>query len=656
MTRRRHAPEDDLQADPPLQAIPLTTRGHAHTPDNLHGLGALAGNRAISTLLGGRAAGPVLQRAGEVDSIANEGAMELSKTNWPTKVELQIGNDRDMSIAESLLRQLREDQPKIVKGVAAASIHQDFSVSNLGNRLVGRDNPLAMAIPMEAVGINASLITDLELYLAHAGPQNTALSNFKGHYSSLMFQEARLEAVAQQFAGTSLKDVTDEAGTAGVVENAVGASGNATEDLRQTYEQLQSDPRVADAQRALQAATGKYEALAPALAGASASRTKTATTRNTAAVTTRNTKTAVEAMQAKAKFEAAKKKLDEVDKAAEALAGIGGAGSEAAVKALGGPEAAAGVIGGLTELGLGKGGDPLKDLSSDQLKLLGVGAKGVKAAITGAGKGGPHGAVVEVVKTLVVEPAKEAGKDILAKMNAAYGYVDEATQAEQDAKAQGAVQEAGTLDAYKAALNTERNATTAYVDANNNYCEQLLSVAGTKAAATEAFTMLSDAIMAAAAARGKGGQGKALTEMLSFLREVEAFVVQANLVIETGERELTEHPEQAAASGEEDPSGMTAERKALQKWDGRYHYVVHEFQATNYKGERQTHYGAQQVWFSIRSFDMGMTEAEASGIGSVDRGPNSVRSVVPDILTKVRVQRARAESLRAQIMTRVFGG
>ena len=652
-TRVERAASPGLDVGP----APPTIRGldPSLTPRHILSLQSMAGNAAVSRLVAGRASAPDLhvQREpflqaikwgpegrsdsnpattgpveNEVEAAASEGAEELRKGQAAApSLVLRMGNDRDISIAEGFLQALERNQPLIEAGAGGGAARQGGG-RIAGEVVHGEEHKTTTQVPPEAIGTNRAVMTDLELYLAQGRRLSTGTSQFKEHYRVLLTDYGRLEGIAKNYAGMSLQEVNNDAGADALVENAAGAGGQSTEDLSATFnEMLKNDPGVSGAQATLLQSTQRFEEMPAKLSTAMTAANSTVALFDTATVSLSVASGGLDSLVLKEAFAAAKKKLDDAKKLSGKVKSILVKGGEEGAKE--GFKAAA------VALAAGEG-----------LSALGAAAaKGGPAAAAAIGK--------EAADKFVIEPLKEAVNSALADADAAVGVIDPAVAASLKLEAEQQKQDAATRESYKTAKATLGQASKKMRTDVEAYAKVAIEFEQRRLKVGVAFDALGAAIQTAAKTRGKAGQGKALSEMLSFLKAAEEFVVQANAVSDIGQKELTSAP--PPPGSDEGPSGPQAAAEAMKKWDGKTVWWANPWDLKTADGTVVTQYSAQEGTISVSSVDMDKSDEERKGLGSAEGGEMSANAAIPEAILGVDKMKAKVLAIRTAIATKVFG-
>lgn len=607
---------------------------------------------AARTMLGtsGHRRLPV-QRDSAEDAAAEGEAQVVAEQKQARSVVLKVSNDQDIAAAEMFLKQLNDDQSKLEMGAMQPALVQDLSVATFANRILGRENKSAKAVPASAVSDNMALMSDLRQYLVHARHQRTGASQFKQHYAVLLRNFGRIEGIASKFAGTSLHEMGKE-GAAGLVQNAAGASGMDTEQLSSAFnEMLANDPDVRGAREKLGSVTAEFERMPADLTSKMQENTNAIATFDMATATASSAQTAFNADEA---VKALGKAKESVTNATADVGKIRGVVS-AAAPAVGKTDPSVDLI-----LAGGAGdavGQMLKGATDGQRTVGGILAKGVKAGIGGAA-GGPAGITTAVVDELGLKPAREAAGDVLRNANAAAGYIDEATSIEWRTEVAGKTRDQAIINTWKEAAKTLKGTAKAVETTTNAYLVAAVAFESKRSECRNAFTNLSTAIQKAAGRRGKEREGKALGEMVTFLKESEEFVVQAAVVLDIAEKEMSDQP---AAAGSDDPNsvyGPKATREALQKWDGRRAWQAYEYER-KFEGQLAKGFGAQEIKINVNTAT-NKTDEERRGHGTADgsAGANdmAVNAAIPTAVKNVQELREKVLAVRAQISSQVFGG
>ncbi len=628
-TERVASPEADIGiAVPTLHGLKA-----ALPPGLMLSLQRTAGNAAVSRLVSGAPGSrvPRVQRADDVEAAAAAGAADLWKGQAAApSLVLRVGNDRDMSIAESFLRVLKENQPKIEAGARMASPTQDSS-RVLPEIVHGEEHKLQTQVPPEAIATNSAVMTDLELYLVQGKRLSTGTSQFQDHYRVLLTEYGRLEGIATNYAGVNLNEVSDVAGVESMVDNAVGAGGHSPEELSATFnEMLKSDPNVSRAQDRLQTETQRFEEVPARLSTDMTAANGAVATFDNALVALDVATAGVTSLRLRQGFAAEKKKLEDAKKLSGKVTSILLEGAKEGAK-----EAAVAM----------------------------AGTEGRSAQGAPAPAGGPAGALAigqAAADKFVLDPLKDAVRSALANADAAVGEVDGAERMAMAEEAEKVKQDASTLDSFKAAKATLASAKKGMQTDVERYVRTAIEFDQRRLATRTAFAALGTAIEQASKTRGKVGQGKALSEMLSFLKSAEEFVVQANAVTDIGQKELTSAPP-PGGSGEDESSGPAAAAEAMKKWDGKSVWMAHEYPFTLADGTVVTYYGAQEVRISVSSYNMDINDEtqkgrdERRGLGSAEGGSMSVSAAIPTAIENVERTRAKVLAIRTAIATKVFG-
>ena len=472
------------------------------TPRLMVSLQRTAGNAAVSRLVAGRSSAPILnlQRDNEAEEAASAGAAEVreGQAKAPSLV-LRVGNERDISVAEGFLEALKKNQPNLEAGAAGGSSSQDSSRIP-GEAWGGEEHTIQSQITPAKLGANLAVMTDLELYLAQAQRLSTGTSQFKDHYSVLLTDFGRLEGIAKNYAGMSLHEVTNVAAADTMVDFAVGSHGEATSDLSATFnEMLKNDPGVSRAQDRLLTETQRFEEMPSSLSTTMTAANSTIALFDTATVSLNVATGGVKSLQLKNGFAAAKKKLDDAKKLSGKVKGI-----------------------------LLDGG---KEGAKEGFKAAAVAlaaGEGLAALGTAAAKGGPAaGAAIakKAVDTFLIDPLMTAVNSALADADAAVGVIDPAVAEHLKQEAEQVKQDSATVESYKTAKATLAEASKKMRTDVETYARTAIEFERRRLATDQAFKGLGTAIEKAAKTRGKAGQGKALTEMLSFLKAAEEFIV-----------------------------------------------------------------------------------------------------------------------------------
>jgi hypothetical protein len=549
----------------------------------------------------------------EVGQAAKQGAAESQKQ--PESIVLRVNNERDIQIAESFLRVLQEDEPKIEAGAAKASRTQDSG--NIPSEVVhGKEHELKTQIPVEAIGTNTKLMNDLQLYLVQARRQSTGTSQFQEQYRLLLNEYGRLEGIAKNYAGTSLQDVHNDEDAASMVQNAVGAGGHSTAQLSATFKDiLAHDPGVQNATKELDEKTKEFEVMPEKLASDQSQSNLAVASFETAGVTLENAGAGVKALALKKGFADAKLKLDESRK----------------------------FTGKIKDILLEGGKEGIKEGAKAAAEKLAL-EEGLSALGAAAAEGGPAAGIAiakGAAEKFVLEPLKEAVTSALANADAAVGVVDKAKALAMQQEAEQAKQDAATMATYDDAKAQLENQKASIGKAVKTYVDTAIEFDKKRLETRAAFKALGDAIQKAAKARGKAGEGK----------ETEEFVVQANAVTDIGTKELSTAPPAPGAGNE---SSVRAAADAMEKWNGKTYWAAHTYPCKNADGSEDTCYGAQEVSIRVQSF-LATTEDEQKGLGSAKGGEMSTNAAIPEAVKNVEMMKTKVLAVRTQISTQVFG-
>ena len=562
----------------------------------------------------------------EAKASADEGEKEM-KAAAKGDLVLQVSNATDIKDAQAILAMLVGNQAKLEKGAAMISPHQRSPAEYMRDMMKGNDSKLLTQVPLEAIGQNLEIITDLETYLADARGQKIVTNEFQDQYKVLLGNYGRIEGIASKYAGTSLKNM--KAGdAAGVVNDAVGAGGHRPDELKSTFQDmLAKDPALAAARENVQSSTKVLEAMPAKMSSDLTTAVSGIHTLDTAVTTATMAQKAVHSLKMREAFSAAKSQAAEAKRltgaATELMMGGGKTAAETAAKAVVG-------AGALTA------------------------SKWAAIAGEGAASGGTAMAWAAADKILI-EPAKQMLSNALTNANAAVGVIDAGAQIDANIDAAAKEQDEATLQAFRAAKTNLPSAFDTATRTVGAWVKTAVEFEVRKMETKAAFTAFTTAIKAAAKKRGKSGEGKALAEMAGFLEEAENFVVQANTVIDIGKKGL----------GSEDKESLKIIEKArasLNKIKGRFAWIVHEYPFTKAGGERVTYYGAQQVYIKIIGPGIDASPAELAGKGradgfNTDPGANgqAANQAIPGVIPQVEGMRDKVLALRNEIMAQVFG-
>jgi uncharacterized protein DUF4157 len=592
-------------------------------------------DRAAEAMVAGEtfsvtAANPSVARdkdKGEVDAAADAGQLAMMKGDAQKDIVLQVSNATDVGDAQKALAMLEDNQQMLEKGAAMASTQQKGLTDWLHDKLHGESDKLQTQIPLQAISDNAALISDIQLYLVEGRGQSSGTSAFQDQYMALLAQYGRIESVVQKYAGMSLKTMAP--GDAhGAVENAAGAGGNTTEDLHNTFKQLEKDPGVAAAQALVMSSTQEFEKMPETMSTNMKTAISSMQAFNADLVTATVAQTGLSSLQARNAFQAAKGKAEDArrftDKAKDLLFSSAKDAAKTAAKAA---------------------------VDAGGLALSNVGAIAAKGLASGG-----EAAAMDLANTLVIEPAKDAMKHALTSANAAVGIIEKDAQIDLNIDAEKQKQDSATIETAKAAGAAVHKSAATNDTAMEAWVKSALQFELKKADVKKYFTALQTAIKQAAGAKGKSKQGKALSEMLAFTQEAEQFVVQASAVLDTGKRGL------GIGSKDEQDEIPARARAALAKIANRKAWMAHSYPFKNAHGEVETFYGAQQVNLKIIGPGLDAGAAELAGSGRADGFHNdpgentqSANQAIPAVIPKVEAMRSKVLAVRNAIMADVFG-
>ncbi len=558
----------------------------------------------------------------ETEADADAGEKQIMNGAAKTDLVMQVSNATDVADASRILHMLEDNQQLLEKGSAMIAPQQRSSGEIVQNIAQGKDNKPLTQIPLEAIGDNAALITDLQMYLVEAGGQTMMTSEFQDQYKVLLADYGRIQGVAKNYAGTDLSQMKPgDAG--GVVENAVGASGNTTDQLAATFNQIKSDGAVQAAEEGLKNSTQTLEKMPATMTDNSSTACSALQAFQSNVVTATVAEQGVNSLGLRNAFAAAKAKAEEAKRLSGAVKDLLVSGGKSA-----GETAAKAVVGAGT------------------LTLSRWGA----IAAEGGASGGSAVAMAAADK-LVIDPAKEMLSQALSNANAAVGIIDEKTQVDANLDAEQAKQDSATVQVFKTAKATLEHSSETAFSAASTWVKSAIEFEVQKTLVDKYFKALEDAIQKAATKSGKPSEGKALAEMMGFLKEAEQFVVQANVVIDTASK----------GAAEKSPVPQRAQA-ALDKIRNRYAWMAHSYPFTNAKGETMTYYGAEHVNLHIIGPGVAASPADLAGKSRADAfgldpsaNPNFANGAISDVVPRVTAMREKVLAVRTQIMSKVFG-
>jgi len=639
----RYAPVDPAGARLLAHEIAHTVQQRGVTAHNQHDLEVstpqdsmeIEADRVSDAMMAGVVtsvgAGPLmLARTLETDEAAAEGQQQMMTGPAKADIVLQVSNATDLSDATKALAMLEREQVKIEKGAAMISPHQRNQGDSLQNKAQGKENKPLTQIPLEAIGENAAVIADLNLYITEAGGQDMVTSQFQDQYRALQGNFGRLEGIAQSFGVTSFKEMKKEDAGA-MVSDAVASGGHTTEDLAATFDDLAKNvPAVAEARGQVELTTQALEKMPERVSSDMTTCVDALQAFRTNVLNATVAEKGVNSLKLRNAFAAAKAKSEEAKRLTGAAKDLVMTGGKEALSTV-----AKGVVG------------------AGAMSLSKWGA----LAASGAASGGTAVAAAAAEK-LVIAPAKEMIGQALTDANIAVGVIEPEAQVEADLDAEKAKQDSATIESFKLAKAALANSSAAAVGTVSTFVKTAVEFESAKIAVTQAFTRLSDAIKSALAAKGKGSEGKALAEMAGFLNEAEQFVVQANAVIDIATKGI------GVGAADANTTIPAKARAALRKIQNRYCWMTHEYPFTKASGETVTYYGAQRCYLKLVGPGLDATADDLAGKGRADGfndplvegNKQAVNEAIPGIVPSLVTMRDKVLAVRAEIAAQVFGG
>jgi Domain of unknown function (DUF4157) len=565
-------------------------------------------------------------RTSETDGAADEGEKAMANGDAKTDLTLQVSNAQDVQDAQRILGLLDRNQLMLEKGAAMVSPEQRRPGELVENMTHGKSNKLLTQIPLEAVGQNAAVISDLNLYIVQAGGQATSTNDFQDQYRMLVGNYGRLEGIAKTYTGTSLKTMQPK-DAAGVVSDAVSSGGHDPAELKSTFQTLMKDPNVRGAREKVESSTQELEKMPSKLSDAESASVSSMKAFNGNIVSATIAEKGANSLALRNAFQAAKAKSEESKKFTEEATKILTSGGKDAVKT------AAKAVVGAGALTASKFG---------------------KIASEGLASGG-EAIAMDLANKLVIEPAQEMLGHAIESANAAVGIIDEKAQVDANLDAEQAKQDSATIEAFKAGKASLADSGKSAKANMAIWVKAAVEFEAKKLAVKANFSELEAAIKTAANAKGKGAQGKALAEMTGFLHEAEQFVVQANACIDIAHKGL--------GTGSKDQETVIAKaRDALAKVNSRQVWMVHSYPFKKAGGETVEYYGAQQVELKVKGQALDGSAADQAGKGradgfSVDPSKNghSSNQVITDVVPQMEGMRDKVLAIRTQLMSQVFG-